>query len=54
MYRIYDSICQSCDYFEHECYDEGCAEFCKNIKAEVKENFYNNDKPINECEGFKD
>jgi hypothetical protein len=53
------SKCSNCEYFEHECDvpfgedDYGCVECCKSTNDDVKDNFYESDDVIKECEGFK-
>jgi len=47
------SICGDCKYFEHECYEEYCGEYCNCSSEEIKEIFYDSDE-VKECIRFEE
>lgn len=54
--RINDGgLCNSCEYFEHDCGNgEGCFEHCLNPDQEIYDNFVNTyDDKITECKGYR-
>lgn len=48
-----DSICKSCMNFEHECYDDYCAEWCNCEDESIRDGFFDDDKEILGCKYFR-